>query len=457
MGRQARNGPAATSDSRSSGSRTHQERRGGSGSTKTPSQASSSRPSTPAGGAKLPQKPATSAEVKVLKQRDSQVPQAPQSPASSITVESDLGSGSQDTTPLSPALRPQSTDSIPAAPPGITPPPPGLSAPPGLPAPSRPPHLDSIPPQVLHPTQSSYQMSTAAQALLDDVKARREAPLPSTYVSPFPDFDRTLQTLSGGDDGGFGGFSFNFDPKLAVDDVDEAAALSDFDLEASMPFHGTFTDAFPALRPPGQHGSPSSPFMGPPGISHPHSPNRAIFDPLIPRPIEKQSTGGSNYTGSFNPFADANDDSASGSPSRKSQYSPLDEDRKVSRFGFARGRQGSTTTSSPLHVSSPLTNNSDSHISFYNSNELSAPPPPQSSQWPGSNRQQQPDYGYSQPNSPLAQHAQAQMAFSQQSSRFQSFDSGVSEAQLRELIQASRERAGPTTNDSPAGMRLLFV
>jgi CCR4-NOT transcription complex subunit 4 len=305
-------------------------------------------------------------------------------------------------------------------------------------------------------------MSTAAQALLDDVKARREAPPPSTYVSPFPDFDRTLQTLSGGEAGGFGGFSFNLDPKLAGDDTDTSAALPDFDAEANTPFHGTFTDAFPALRPPG-HGSPSIPFVGPPGISYPHNPSRPIYDPLTTRPIERQSTGGSNYTGSFNPFAEVNDDSVGSSPPRKPQYSPLDEDRKVSRFGFARGRQGSTAASSPLHVSSPLSsnNNNDSHASLYNSNELSAP---QSSQWPIPNRQQQqqPDYGYSQSNSqlssPLAPHAQAQAAFSQQPSRFQPFDSGVSEAQLRELIQSSRERAGPTTtNDSPAGMRLLFV
>jgi CCR4-NOT transcription complex subunit 4 len=406
----------------------------------------------------LSQKPATPAEVKVLKRREAHIPQPPRSPASSIAVESDLGSGSLSPTPLSPALRPQSTDSVPAIPPGITPPPPGLSAPPGLPTPSRQPHFDATPPQIVPVSQSSYQMSMAAQALLDDVKARREAPLPSTYVSPFPDFDRTLQTLSGGDSGGFGGFSFNLDPKLAGDDTDASAVLPDFDVESNIPFRGTFTDVFPALRPPSQLSSPSIPFGGPPGISYSHNASRAIFDPLTTRPIERQSTGGSNYTGSFNPFAEANDDSMGGSPSRKSQYSPLDEDRKVSRFGFARGRQGSTAASSPLHVSSPLNNNNDSHTSFYNSNDLSA----QSSQWPVPNRQQQQsDYGYSQSNSqlssPLAQHAQAQASFSQQPSRFQSFDSGVSEAQLRELIQSSRERARPTTSDGPAGMRLLFV
>ena len=399
--------------------------------------------------------------MKALKQRETQLPRQSRSRASSIAVESDLGSGSQDAaslspTPLSPALRPQSTDSVPAVPPGITPPPPGLPAPPGLPNLGRPPYIDATPLQISNTSQSSYQMSTAAQALLDDVKARRDAPLPSTYVSPFPDFDRTLQTLSGGEDGGFGGFSFNLDPKLAGGDTDASSALPDFDVEANIPFHGTFTDAFPALRP---HGSPSSSFVGPPGISYPHNPNRAIYDPVTARPIERQSTGSLNYTGSFNPFAEASEDSKVGSPSRKSQYSPLDEDRKVSRFGFARGRQGSTAASSPLHVSSPLNNSNEIHASLHKSNEPSAP---QSSQWPVSNRQQQqPDYGYSQSNSqmssPLAQHAQVQAAFSQQPSRFQPFDSGVSEAQLRELIQSSRERAVPTTSDGPAGMRLLFV
>lgn len=443
-----RNGAVITSDSRS---RTHQERRRGStaaGSTKTPSQASSSRPSTPAGGAKLPQKPAKPAEVKVLKQMEAQLPQPPRSPASSIAVESDLGSGSQD---VSPVIRPLSADSMPALPPGITSPP-GLSAPPGLPAPNRPPHMDAAPTQV---QQSSYQMSTAAQALLDDVKARREAALASTYISPFPDFDRTLQTLSRGDGGGF---SFNLDPKLAGDDAEVSDTLPEFD-PANIPFHGTFTDAFPALRPPGPHSSPSSQFITPPGISYPRN---SIYDPSTAKPIEKQSTDSSNYTGSFNPFAEGNDDSTGGSPSRKPQFSPLDEDRKVSRFGFARGRQGSTTTSSPLHVSSPLSNTSDTHGSFYSSNELSAPSQSSHAQLASFSRYRQPsDNGYSQPNSqlssPLIQHAQAQSGFSQQPTRFQPFDSVVSEAQLRELIQSSRERAGPTTNDSPAGMRLLFV
>ena len=461
--RTSRNGEVVTTESRSSASRTNAERRlSGTTTTfmpKTPSQASSSRPSTPSGGAKLPQKPATPAEVKILRQRESRdVPQPPRSPSSS-TIESDIGSGSQG--PMSPAIRPQSTDSItvPVAPPGIsTPPPgiltpspgltspPGLSAPPGLPPPGiRPPGLD------VGSSSQSYQMSTAARALLDDVKARRETALVAlNSVSPFPDFDRTLQTLSGGD-GGFGGFSFNLDPKLAEDNTVTTADIQvpEFEPEANIPFSGSFTDAFPSLKAPG------SAFMGPPRL-YPHQPR-----PLMIHPAENQSTSGSNYTGSFNPFSEILEES----PSRKSQYSPLDEDRKVSRFGFARGRKGSTAASSPLHVSSPISGTDSNPQPFYNSNGIQHPAQ-SSSQWPGG---RQSDYGCSLPssqlNSPLSQHVQAQPPPLQQPSqqrRFQPFDSpfdsGISEAQLREFIQSSRERAsGQQTTNNLAGRRLLLV
>ena len=462
--RSSRNGEVATPESRSSASRTNAERRvSGTASTsitKTSSPASSSRPSTPSGGAKLPQKPATPAEVKILRQRESKdVPQPPRSPASSIAIESDIGSGSQGAGPMSPAIRPQSTDSIsiPAArpgistpPPGISTPPPGLMSPPGLSAPP------GLPPPGIRPlgldgsSSQSYQMSTAARALLDDVKARRETALVAlNSVSPFPDFDRTLQTLSGGGDGGFGDFSFNLDPKLAGDDTVAAAdvPVPDFEPEAHVPFSGSFTDAFPSLRAPG-----SATFMGPHGL-YPHQPR-----PLMIHPVENNSTGGSNYTGSFNPFSEVPEES----PLRKSQYSPLDEDRKVSRFGFARGRRGSTAASSPLHVSSPISG-TDSHPQpFYNSNGIQHPA--QSSlPWPGS---RQSDYGCSLPNSqlnsPLQQHVQAQpLQQPSQQRRFQPFDSpfesGISEAQLREFIQSSRERASGQTTNNPAGRRLLLV
>jgi CCR4-NOT transcription complex subunit 4 len=464
--------PALTGDSRLSSARIH-DRKGGSAtttSTKTPSQTSSSRPPTPA-SVSLPLRPTTPADLKVLRQKKEPPPlPLPRSPTPSITVGSDLGSGSQDVALASPAIRPQSTDSIqssaPSLPPGIPTVPPGLSAPPGIPMPTRPPRVGAASPQTpLLASQSSYQMSTAARALLDDVKARRESLLPPTAFSPFPDFDRTLQTLSG-EDGEFGGFSFNLDPKLAGDDADNVQSLPEFEVDpGTAPFRGSYIDAFPALRSPGP--SPVT-FMPPPGLSYPHNPTRSIYDPLAARvspiaPVEGQSTGSSNYTGSFNPFADHGEEPAS-SPARR-EY-PLDDDRKVSRFGFARGRRGSTAASSPLHAASPLTNN-DSHPSIYNSGDM-LQTPSQQPQWTGSTRLQHSEYGYPQTGSamgsPLAQQAQAQTVYAQQPSRFQPFDNpGVSEAQLRDLIQSSRDqtqsdrnRVGPTINGIP-GRSLLYV
>jgi CCR4-NOT transcription complex subunit 4 len=358
-----------------------------------------------------------------------------------------VGSGSLDTAPTPPPeLRPQLT--APLVPPGIPAAPPGLSAPPGIPAPSRPPRVDSASPQTpLLASQSSYQMSTAARALLDEVKGRRETLLPSTAISPFPDFDRTLKTLSGD-----GGFSFNLDPKLAGEDID-TTVLPDIDAEASVPFHGSFTDAFPALRP-GGHGPPGS-FFPPPGLSYGHNPNRSIYDPMSirssPIAIERQSTGGSSYTGAFNPFSEPNEET--NSPSRRAQYSPLEDDssRKVSRFGFARGRRGSTAASSPMHVSSPLSNG-DNQASFYNSADSSSAAQPQ---WLGHPQ----EYPYSQPgSSPMLQHGQVQATLAQQQhQRFQPFSSDVNEVQLREMIQSSRGRGNSISAPGPSGMQPLFV
>lgn len=459
--RQGRNAPVSgttpTTETRTSSTR---DRKGTP--TKTPAQAPSSRPATPS-SALLPPRPSTPADTKVqrTKKEPRAVPQPSPSPAPSVAADSDLGSGSQDVTPASPAIRPRSTDSVisstPSVPPGLPAIPPGLSGPPGIHAPSRPPRVDTASPQTpLLASQSSYQMSTAARALLEDVKQRREMPPPvAAVVPPFPDFDRTLEVLNGKDGGS--GFSFNLDPKLAGPDSDaNVELLPDFEAEAKTPFHGTYVDAFPALRTPGSPGSAA--FMVPPGLQYPHNPSRSIYDPLSVRPpiapLERQSTGGSSYLGSFNPFADAGEDS----PSPGSRYSPLDDDpsRKVSRFGFARGRQGSTATSSPLHTSSPLANSASEGHSFYNSSEASPSQPAQSPmpQWG-------PYYSVdgSATSSPLVQHAQAQPVYNQQHSRFQPFDSGVSEAQLRDFIQSSRDRAGSATGvlNTPAGMRLLFV
>ena len=430
---QPRIGPAST-----------EFRRKGSTATKAPSQ-TSSRPPTPAGVAGLPLRPSSPAETKPSRTKKEH--QA-ESPAPSNTTESEKDS--QGAT--SPVVEPQSVDPlplpVPSAPPGLPAVPPGLSAPPGIPLSARAPRPGTASPQTpILSSQTSYQMSNTARSLLDDVKARRE--MPAVYIqSPFPDLDRTLQNLTGGD-GAFGSFTFNLDTKLAAGDDGDDPEVPDFDLEAKTPFIGTYMDAFPALRPSG-----SASTFAPPGLPYPHNPSRSIYDPLAIRPskADTQSTGGSSYVGSFNPFGENSDEANTVSSSRPSS---IDDDtmRRVSRFGFARGRQGSAT-SCPLNVSSPLsissTSVNESTHMYYNSADVSHSPAP--SQWSLQ--------GYNQPGSNMASpqvpNVQAQPSnYLPASGRFQPFESGVSEAQLRDFIQSSREKASALRNTT--GRRLLFV
>ncbi|KAH7889987.1 hypothetical protein F5I97DRAFT_1849132 [Phlebopus sp. FC_14] len=438
-----------------SATRPQHDRKGGSiaGSTKTPSVTSSSRPPTPA-IATLPQRPATPPEVKTLRPKEPGVPQLSTSPAPSLTMDSDLGSGSQDVSP-SPA-RPHSAtsvhSSVPSVPSGPSDFPPGLSGPLGLPPPSRNAKVDLRAPPGIQQVQPTYQISTAAQALLDDVKSRRQNAPANTNTSIFPDLDRTLRMVSG-DDNEFGGFSFNLDPKLAGDNADTDITLPDLEAEANIPFTGGFMDTFPALRPTQTQQQIQHPpaFMTPPGLAYPHNSSRSIYDPLSMRgtPVEHQSAGGSNYLGSFNPFGEPGETPTTqlqGVPPSSSSKSPFpDEERKVSRFGFARGRQGSTAASSPIHAASPLSA-SDSHQSFF------SPETTSSSAQPHWNLPSHMEYGYL--TSPLA-HAEVQPPPQQPHSRFQPFDNNiVSEAQLREFILSSRERASSMHNGSAGSDQL---
>lgn len=452
------------------------ERKTGKDSTK----ASSSRPATP-GGSTAFKRPTTPTKTAKPKEVPPPVPPPPpRSPASSAAPESDIGSGvpeaSPSTSPPEPApiLVPAATsNAVPAAPPGLPAVPPGLSTPsvtsspalsstPAVPPGITPPPGLPLPNRQANAAQSSYQMSTQAQALVEDIMARRESAMqaPATNQSPFPEFDRMLQTLTEGDNG----FSFNLDPKLAGDDIDTNLTLPDLETEVNTPFGGTFLDAFPGLRPAGQ--SPSLAFASPPGIAYPQRAH-PLYDPAgVRSPIlETQSTGGSSYTGSFNPFAESTDEP----PARR--FSPLDEERKVSRFGFARGRQGSS--SSPLATASPVSH-SDASTSFFNgTNDRTTSPAPNHAQalWGYGNRH--PDYIHSNAasamSSPLLQQAQANAMYHnhqhqqqhqhqhpvQAGSRFQPFETSVSEAQLRELINQSRDRANARV--APTGRTLTLT
>ncbi|EPQ58575.1 hypothetical protein GLOTRDRAFT_137252 [Gloeophyllum trabeum ATCC 11539] len=417
----------STAESKASAPR-HPRTTAAAASAKATSQPSSSRPPTPASTAPRPSTPAD-AKIARVKEQDKT---PPRSPTSSVAVESDVGS--RDVASPSPAPRPQSVDSVqssvPSAPPGLSGPPPGLTAPPGLPPPKR---LQTESPQIgMVPSQSSYQMSAQMQALLDDVKARREAPTTTSGTNPFPDLDRMLQHLQGGDEGGF---SFNLDPKLASDTNEEVELVPPFEAEANIPFQGNYLDTFPGLRSPHL----ANPYGTPPGLAIPHNPSRPLYESMA-----KGSPLSQNYSGSFNPFAEAGEDTSA--PTGRSSLSGLDEERQVSRFGFARGRQGSTATSSPLHGSPITANDSFSHGQFYSSPRLTSPTAnPQPQQWHFPTRQPE----YTQPGSniasPLVQNAQA--AYPQhQPSRFQPFDDVVSEAQLRDFIRSSRERDASMRN-----------
>ena len=376
-------------------------------------------------------RPSTPANSKTVKQKPAPVPIPPRSPTSSVTVESDVGSGSQDASSLSPAPTPAIPPGLPAVPPGL--PPPSSRGPPGVP---------------------SYQMSSQVQALLNDVKARRESALPSMGTSPFPDFDRTLQNLAEVD-GKFGGFSFNLDPKLAEAELEDGASELP---EATLPFHGSFMDAFPALRTS----------SNPPGLSFPQT-QRPIYDPHG-SPVPSQASPALSYTGSFNPFAESNESD----PSSALRRSGLGDDssRKMSRFGFARSaRQNGnlSSTSSPLISSTPLSPTESTshgqHLFCPSSTELGSP----SSQWSSYQYHTHPLHSrnVSAASSPLVPQAQAQVQGQiyqhlPSSGRFQPFDqgTGISEAALREFIQNSREqhqRTNGSRNTALVGRRPLFV
>jgi CCR4-NOT transcription complex subunit 4 len=277
-------------------------------------------------------------------------------------------------------------------------------------------------------------MSSQVQALLNDVKARRESALPSMGTSPFPDFDRTLQNLAEVN-GKFGGFSFNLDPKLAEAELeDDGSELT----EATLPFHGSFIDAFPALRTS----------SNPPALTFSQT-QRPIYDPHG-SPVPRQASPALSYTGSFNPFAENNDSD----PSSAVRRSTLGDDssRKMSRFGFARSaRQNGnlSSTSSPLISSTPLSptesTSQGQHLFGPSSTELGSP----SSQWSSYQYHTHPLHSrnVSAASSPLVPQAQAQVQGQiyqhlPSSGRFQPFDqsTGISEAALREFIQNSREQ-----------------
>ena len=225
------------------------------------------------------------------------------------------------------------------------------------------------------------------------------------------------------------------DPKLAEDCANDQMEFPGLEAEAGMPFQGSFLEAFPGLANPA---SPAVSFAPPPGLNYTHNSARSIYDAAATLP-SPQSNVSSGYTGSFNPF-DGSEEQL------QRQYSPFDDDstRKVSRFGFARGKQNSAATS-PLPPAASLQNDMGTHPHYYDSPDPSTANSV-SSQW-NLSRRQTGDYlspqSRSVSNSPAIRHAQAVSPFPQQQlAQFQPFDNDISEAQLRDFISSSRDRTG---------------
>lgn len=220
------------------------------------------------------------------------VPPTSQASAPTEPVPSTAASSPQLTASVAPS-EPASAITSPQLPNAQVSVPPGLAAPPGLAPPSvnstapsenlsspkspvapvplhAPPGLIRLPPGLnIAPDQNSpaaprqYHLSKHAQALIDDVRTRREAVLATATPPPiFPDFDRTLANLVNS-----AGFSFSFagavspvpDPGLPAIRTARKTAFDPF--ASPLDRASTSAGSSPALRNIGiERGGSFSPF-----------------------------------------------------------------------------------------------------------------------------------------------------------------------------------------------------
>ncbi|KAG8904962.1 transcriptional repressor general negative regulator of transcription subunit 4 [Tulasnella sp. 403] len=315
------------------------------------------------------------------------------------------------------------------------------------------PSMTSTPPPPSHtpapppPAASQYQLSTQAQALLDDVRARRELDV-NAFQSPFPDLDRTLAAL---DDPNFS-FSFQLDPKLVPKSSNSSLAPT---RRESPAFKGTF-DPFAssasfssALQP--QITSQALP--PPPGLTS--RPSGLTQEPMLSLANSDRSSAfslnasgrtTSSYSGTFDPFAESFGEQRSPA----SQLHAIDDDssRKGSRFGFAQrkttdasSRFGSSAATSPMVGSDALP-----QTPLYAQSDVIAPAPSTSSaqhlaQW---TYQAQQDYNLQQ-NFQSMQFSPAAARLSQQSPAYNGINSfspfGGNAELLKDMLNIGRTQA----------------
>ena len=247
-------------------------------------------------------------------------------------------------------------------------------------------------------------MSAQAQALIDDVRSRREQTSQVATQSPFPDLDRMLSFLQSGQDN----FTFSLDPKFASSDTSPAipkATTSTF-RGSFDPFSSTSTITAPrvsnlppppGISPRGTRDNLSAAFYG-------TSTDRSPMQVSDQRGNTSNGRFSADYNGSFNPFADTALDFAK--PGTPSQSFLDDESRRGSRFGFAR-KKGSTASSIFGNSAAPspaTTTDALPQTPLYASSDVVSPAPSSSShQLPQWTYQNQADYG-APPGIPSIQH-----------------------------------------------------
>ncbi|MCO5598559.1 hypothetical protein L7F22_052656 [Adiantum nelumboides] len=223
--------------------------------------------------------------------------------------------------------------------------PPGLSrhgAPPGLTTSrSATPSADTASTHS-EPKTSNYQLSSNAQAILDDMRARRDAEASQPVKNLFAAFDATLSTFRDGDD-----FCFTLEESSLPSHLRNTAG-------SESKIGGNAIDMFTPFSTASAFASIASSTGPPPGLGGENGTRSAskaysgTFDPFASSIDEKLSNGKLGLREDSSPFAAIDEMRRTLSEERQPTAEELeDEENNASRFGFAK-RKGSFKTSDDL-------------------------------------------------------------------------------------------------------------
>lgn len=237
--------------------------------------------------------------------------------------------------------------------------PPGLlrhGAPPGLTSRSATPSQETAS-STSEAKTSAYQPSSNAQAVLDDMRLRRDTAASQPVKSPFPDFDKTLNSFRDGED-----FSFAFEEGVVPAHLKGPVANRAGALGAFAPFSLGHAIASPSLSggarssgpaDPGYSSIPPPPGLGAAGV---HGENDADpptysgrFDPFAPGAGEtllSDNTGSASspFTAIEEMHRSLSDERASAGEGGPNGDGGGEDESSASRFGFAKQKESLRTS-----------------------------------------------------------------------------------------------------------------